>query len=147
MEAAAERNDGARRIAQDETRQPRQGGRGIIWRQQHAAGRKARSLLEMQVGHRQHALLRPEQRPDAIGQHRNTANNNGAVRIPSVEQRLRPRVSRAPCHCIASLTSSASASAKSASPASPYTRPPCPRIPPLTSSASASAKSPSPASP
>ncbi|WP_271571656.1 LysR family transcriptional regulator [Bradyrhizobium sp. CCBAU 11386] len=47
---------------------------GIVGRQQHAAGREARALFQMQVGDDEQALLFPEQGAGEIGGERHTSN-------------------------------------------------------------------------
>ena len=62
VEAIAQSHHHARRITRDQrhkTHQCRCGIRTRCRRQQHAARSEARAFLEMQVGHRQQALLRP----------------------------------------------------------------------------------------
>jgi hypothetical protein len=47
--------------------QPRQGRRGVVGRQQHAAGGEGRAFFQMQIGEDEQALFRPIERPGAIG--------------------------------------------------------------------------------
>ena len=67
MEAVAEGDDRARRVAGDDSLHPRERRGGIIGRQQHAACGKARAFLQMQIGEDKHALLGPIERALAIG--------------------------------------------------------------------------------
>ena len=62
VKAVAERDHDARIIMRDDSREPRKRRLGVIGRQQHAAGREARALFEMQVGDDEQTLLFPEQR-------------------------------------------------------------------------------------
>ena len=121
VEAVAQRDHHAWRVAGDEEREPCQGRRGIIGREQHAARGEARALLQMQVRDRQDALFVPVERTLAIG-------GDHDPRDGDLRRRSLPRVrSSPPCdrlstrHRIASFTSSASACASSSSDASPET--------------------------
>jgi hypothetical protein len=53
VKAVAQRDHGLRRVASDDDGKPRQGGRGVIGGQQHAARREARTFLQMQIGDRE----------------------------------------------------------------------------------------------
>ena len=52
MEAVAERDHHARRIARDQRAEPRQRRRRVVGRQQHAARGEARAFFQMQIGDR-----------------------------------------------------------------------------------------------
>ncbi len=68
VEAVAQADDGFRSVALDSRFQPPQRvGRVIRWQQPAAAG-EGRAFLQMQIGHRQQAAVRPSERAGEIGQ-------------------------------------------------------------------------------
>ena len=75
MEAVAERDDAARRVAHNEAFQPRQGRRRVIGRQQDAASGQARTFLKVEIGDDQQVLLGPVGRAGGIGDERHTGQH------------------------------------------------------------------------
>ena len=69
MKAVAQRNHHFRIMAGDGSSEAAQRGDRVIGWQQHAARGKTRSLLQMQVGDDEQALLFPEQRAGEVGHH------------------------------------------------------------------------------
>ena len=80
VEAVAQRHHRARRVARDQRREPGQRGRGVVGRQQHATRGEARALFEMQIGHRQQALLRPIDDTGRVGGQLGARDGEHAVR-------------------------------------------------------------------
>src|SRR5262245_52466071 len=114
VETVAEGDHEIRRIARHQRTELGQRRRRVVGRQQHAAGREARAFFEMQVGDDQEAFFRPVKRTGTIGNQRNAGYDNIAP-----DRSPKPRALR--LHCMASFTSSASASRSSSSDASPWT--------------------------
>ncbi len=83
VETVAERDHHARRIAGDESRDPRERPARIIWRQQDAARREARAFFQMQVGDREDTFLRPVERARAVGDERDAMQPKLGVPIRS----------------------------------------------------------------
>ncbi len=67
VEGIAQRHDGARGKAHHDGRQPRQGGGGVVGRQQHAARGIGGPLLQMQVRDHQQALGLVEENAGEVG--------------------------------------------------------------------------------
>ncbi len=76
MEAVAERDDEARRIARDQLREPGKRRRRVVGRQQHAAPSEARSLLEVEIGDDERALIRPVQHGGRIKNERDSGDRD-----------------------------------------------------------------------
>ena len=89
VKAVAQRHDKARRIALDQPRQPRQGRRRIVGRQQHAAGGIGRTLLQMQIGGDEQFFVRPIERAGRIGDQRDAGD--GELTLRSSPRRRGPR--------------------------------------------------------
>ena len=115
METVAERDDHARRIARDQLCEARQGGGGVVRRQQHPARGKARAFFQMQIADREQALFRPIERAFGIGDEGDGGDGDNVVRSLSHPSRCYRNCR----HFIASFTSSSAASASSVSDASP----------------------------
>ena len=63
VETVAQRHDDARRMAGDQSREPRQRCGRVVGRQQHAARGEARAFFQVEVGDDQQAFLGPVERP------------------------------------------------------------------------------------
>jgi len=122
VKAVAQRDHRLWRVASNDDSKPRQRRRGVVGGQQHAARRKARTLLQMQVGNREQPCIGPIERAVTIEHQRHPGDGHLCSPLPAANlvvagrrRFLRARFS----HSIASFTSRASASANSTSDASP----------------------------
>ena len=94
VEAVAECDDEARRIAGDDGAKPPERIGGVVRRQQDVASRQTRALLEVQVRDREQPLLRPVERPRGVGNERNAGNDDAAwsrlIRLPPLRRHSSP---------------------------------------------------------
>src|SRR4051812_48276494 len=107
-------------MVRDQPRDARQRLGRVVGRQQLATPRKARAFFQMQIGDDKQTLLGPIQCPEAVRVKRHGGNRQRglALRRPCPTLPLKEggnRPSLRPVQLIASLISSASASASSAS--------------------------------
>ena len=83
METVAEADDSAGPETSDDAREPLQGRARVVGRQELAAARIMRTLLEMEIGDDQRPCVGLEQRPRGIGEQRRVRDRQARTHVVS----------------------------------------------------------------